>query len=286
MSVGIRTLGLAMTLLFSIAPALAAEERIVTLGACVTEMVYALGEGDAIVAVDSSSTFPVAARRLPQVGYYRMLGAEGILALRPTLVLGTTQAGPPETIQKLRRAGVNLHLFEAPTSLDSALATLQAIADERERSAQGAEIVADIRRRIDALRTRSDGTAPRVLALIAGGGSLMVAGRGNAADLMIGLAGGINAAGALEGYKPLSTEAVTGLEPDVILIPDHALPLLGGLDAVLELPGLAQTAAARKRHVVVMESQLLLGLGPRLGVAVEELAAALRTAPTRLSRAL
>jgi iron complex transport system substrate-binding protein len=286
MSVGIRTLGLAMTLLFSIAPALAAEERIVTLGACVTEMVYALGEGDAIVAVDSSSTFPVAARRLPQVGYYRMLGAEGILALRPTLVLGTTQAGPPETIQKLRRAGVNLHLFEAPTSLDSALATLQAIADERERSAQGAEIVADIRRRIDAVRTRSDGTAPRVLALIAGGGSLMVAGRGNAADLMIGLAGGINAAGALEGYKPLSTEAVTGLEPDVILIPDHALPLLGGLDAVLELPGLAQTAAARKRHVVVMESQLLLGLGPRLGVAVEELAAALRTAPTRLSRAL
>jgi iron complex transport system substrate-binding protein len=286
MSAGIRSLGLAMTLLFSIAPAPAAEERIVTLGACVTEMMYALGEGDAIAAVDSSSTWPEAARKLPQVGYYRMLGAEGILALRPTLVLGTTQAGPPETIQKLRRAGVNLHLFEAPTSLDSALATLQAIADERERSAQGAEIVADIRRRIDAVRTRSDGTAPRVLALIAGGGSLMVAGRGNAADLMIGLAGGINAAGALEGYKPLSTEAVTGLEPDVILIPDHALPLLGGLDAVLELPGLAQTAAARKRHVVVMESQLLLGLGPRLGVAVEELAAALRTAPTRLSRAL
>jgi iron complex transport system substrate-binding protein len=286
MSAGIRSLGLAMTLLFSIAPAPAAEERIVTLGACVTEMMYALGEGDAIAAVDSSSTWPEAARKLPQVGYYRMLGAEGILALRPTLVLGTTQAGPPETIQKLRRAGVNLHLFEAPTSLDSALATLQAIADERERSAQGAEIVADIRRRVNAVRMRGDGTAPRVLALIAGGGSLMVAGRGNAADLMIGLAGGINAAGALEGYKPLSTEAVTGLEPDVILIPDHALPLLGGLDAVLELPGLAQTAAARRRHVVVMESQLLLGLGPRLGVAVEELADALRTPPTRLSRAL
>jgi len=263
-------------------PALAAE-RIVTLGSCVTEMMFALGEGASITAVDASSTYPAAARQLPQVGYYRMLGAEGILSLKPTLVLGTTQAGPPEALQQLRQVGVNVHLFEAPQSLESALATLQAIADERGKTEQGRGIVADIRRRIDAVRASTSGTPPRVLALMAGGGSLLVAGQDNAADLMIALAGGVNAAAGLRGYKPLTTEAVVGLEPDVILIPDHALAQLGSREALLKLPGLAQTPAARLQRIVIMESPLLLGLGPRLGIAVEQLAQAIRMPADQLS---
>ena len=270
-----------MTLLtWIIAPGLAfadvKQERIVTLGSCVTEMLFALGEGSQVAAVDTSSTWPGAALALPKVGYYRQLGAEGLLSLRPTLVLGTTHAGPAETLEQLRRAGVNVQLFEAPVSLDGALGTLQAIADERGKTAEGQRIVAGIRTQLDAVRAQTRGKPPRVLALIAGGGSVLVAGRNNAADLMIGLAGGVNAAAAADRYKPLSTESVIGLEPDVILVPDHALPLLGGREALLKLPGLAQTPAAKNQRVVVMDSGLLLGLGPRLGDAVTELAAALR----------
>lgn len=278
--------GIAMTLLIGILhSAEAAElkaERIVTLGSCVTEMMFALGEGAQVAAVDSSSTWPQRVRGLPQVGYHRQLGAEGILALQPTLVLGTTQAGPPEALQKLRAVGLNVQLFESPHSLEGALGLLQAVADERGKPAQGKQIVDGIRAQLATVRARTpQGSAPRVLVLMAAGGSLMVAGRDTAADLMLDLSGGVNVAAQLSGYKPFSTEAVLGLAPEVIVLPDHALPLLGGRAAVLELPGLAQTPAARAQRVVVMDSALLLGLGPRLGDAVEQLAAALQSAAPR-----
>jgi hypothetical protein len=70
-------------------------ERIVTVGGSATEIVYALGAGGQAVGADTSSVFPEEARKLPQVGYQRQLSAEGVLSLKPTLVVMTEDAGPP-----------------------------------------------------------------------------------------------------------------------------------------------------------------------------------------------
>ncbi|VFS44792.1 ABC transporter periplasmic protein [Enterobacter cancerogenus] len=72
----------------------ATPEKIVTLGGDVTEIVYALDAGSSLVARDSTSRWPQAATRLPDVGYLRQLNAEGILSVRPTLVLASAQAQP------------------------------------------------------------------------------------------------------------------------------------------------------------------------------------------------
>lgn len=61
----------------------AAAERVISLGGDVTEIVYALNAGQQLVAKDSTSTWPAAAQKLPDVGYLRQLNAEGILSLRP-----------------------------------------------------------------------------------------------------------------------------------------------------------------------------------------------------------
>lgn len=254
-------------------------ERIISLGSAVTEMLYALGEGEHLVGVDSSSTYPQAVQALPRVGYHRQLGAEGLLSLRPDLVIGTEQAGPPETFERLRQAGVKVVLLDAPQSLEEALTLLQNIADLRGRSAQGQAIVGTIRQQIEAARAAAPRDAPRVLAVLAGQGSLMAAGRDSAADLMIRAAGGVNAGAGFSGYKPLSAESLLGLQPDALLVPSHILPLSGGLDSLLGQAGLAQTPAARNRRVVVMDSALLLGLGPRLGEAIAQLATQLQARP-------
>ncbi|MFP5358005.1 MAG: hemin ABC transporter substrate-binding protein [Gammaproteobacteria bacterium] len=251
-------------------------ERIISLGSAVTEMLYALGEGGHVVGVDSSSTYPPAAQALPRVGYHRQLGAEGLLSLRPDLVIGTRQAGPPETFERLRQAGVEVVLLDAPQSLEAALMLLQQIADLRGRTAQGQAIVNRIRAQIEAARAAAPQDAPRVLAVLAGQGSLMAAGRDSAADLMIRAAGGVNAGAGFSGYKPLGAESLLGLQPDALLVPSHILPLSGGLDNLLGQAGLAQTPAGRNRRVVVMDSALLLGLGPRLGEAIAQLATQLK----------
>lgn len=261
---------LILVLALTLSTATPAQERIVALGSAVTETLFALDEAEHIAGVDASSTWPTAARSKPQVGYFRQLGAEGVLSLKPTLIVGTTQAGPPETLEKLRAAGVAVHLFAAPRDLDSALALMEGVAQLRGKPERGTHLTSRIRQQLAALPPSA--RSPRVLAILAGHGGVMAAGRDNAADLMIRLAGGINVGHAFSGYKPLSAESLAGLEPEVLLVPEHVLTMVGGLDALLAQPGLAQTPAARSRRVVVMDSALLLGLGPRLGDAVQQLA--------------
>ena len=85
----------------------ATSSRIVSLNGDVTETIFALGLGGNLVGVDTSAPYPARrVARLPKIGYQRTLSAEGILSLRPTVVIGTAEAGPPEVIQQLRSAGV------------------------------------------------------------------------------------------------------------------------------------------------------------------------------------
>ncbi len=105
---------------------------------------------------------------------------------------------------------------------------------------------------------------------------------------MIELAGGRNAFGQVEGYKPLAPEAAIAAAPDVILCTDQGLAAAGGVDGLLRAPGLAATPAGRARRVRSLEALLLLGFGPRLPQAVAQLAEALHggaAPPGRGSRA-
>ena len=81
-------------------------DRILALGGSVTEIVYALGEEDRLIARDTTSTFPAPANDLEDVGYLRALSPEGVLSVDPTLIISEEGAGPPETIDVLRDAAI------------------------------------------------------------------------------------------------------------------------------------------------------------------------------------
>ncbi len=256
--------------------------RLVTLGGPVTEVVFALGLGERIAGVDASSTHPVAATRLPQVGYQRTLAAEGVLSLRPSAILATSEAGPPAAIAQLKSSGVPLLIFAGEPTPEAAQARIRAIARALGREQKGEALVRAMQQDLEAARRaarRSAGRAPRVLFLYArGGNTLMVAGRDNAADTMIRLAGATNAVTGYEGYKPLTAEAAVAAAPEVILVPGAGLASVGGVEGLLQLPGLALTPAGQARRVVAMDDLYLLGFGPRLGKATRELAERLHAA--------
>lgn len=257
-------------------------ERIISVGGDVTEILYAVGAGDAIIAVDSTSRHPAAATALPDVGYMRRLSAEPILALAPDHIIAISDSGPKDAIAILQQAGVRFTEIPDDPSVAGALAKIQAVADAVGRGGAGRSLAADAQKRIDvALAAVPEGKAkPKALFLLSvGRGALMAGGSGSGADAMIELAGGENIASGFTGYKPFEPEAMLSLNPDVIIVTKRTLLALGGVEQMRAQPQFAATSAARTGRIVGFDGAMLLGFGVRLADAIEALTKAFHDAP-------
>ncbi|CAB3668828.1 Hemin-binding periplasmic protein HmuT [Achromobacter deleyi] len=244
--------------------------RVVTLGGSVTEIVYGLGQGDRLVGDDQSSLYPEAATKLPRVGYYRAVPVEGVLALKPDLVLASEQAGPPEALKRLGEVGVRVVRVPDAPSVDSLKARIRAVADALGVAAAGEQMVADVSRDLDKAQALP-ATRARALLLINRNGAPQGAGRDTAAAEVMHLAGLVNVLDGQQGYKPLSPESIGALAPDLIIVTRESLQASGGLEGFARLPGIAVTQAAAKQRIIVMDDLLILGLGPRLPLALSQL---------------
>lgn len=248
--------------------------RIVTLGGPITEIVYALGLGDRVVGTDGSSLYPAEILDKPRLDYFRQTSAEGVLSLDPTLVLAVEGTGPPGVLEQIEASGVTVVVLPEVADVVAAEARVREVGRLLGRDEASGEIVAQMEREIAGVPTVED--RPKALFIYArGAGVLMVSGTGNAADAMMTLAGADNAVTAFEDFQPLTAEAVVTAAPDVIIIPERGLESIGGIDGLLQQPGLAQTPAGKARRVVAVDDALLLGFGPRVGEGVASLAQAL-----------
>lgn len=246
-------------------------QKFVTLGGSVTETVYALGEGSKVVGVDVSSLHPPEVNGLPKVGYYRQISAEGIISLEPTLVIGSSASGPADALEKVKNVGIPLEILSAKKTLVDAKARITDIAKILKKEEQGKKIVSEID--IALAKLEKPATPPRVLFIYArGAGAVNVAGKNTAAAEMIALAGGINCVDGYEGYKPINSEAIIAAAPDFVLLTDRGLKSIGGVESVAKLPGISLTTAGKEKNIISMDDLLLLGFGPRVGQAAQELA--------------
>ena len=255
-----------------------AEPRLVTVGGAITETVYALGLGSEVVAVDSASLYPEAAAQLPRIGFDRTISAEGVLGLNPTMLIATTDAGPPNVLDQIRGSGVKVVVIKAEPTVQGAKEKIQATADAVGKTAEGKALVKKIDQEIAKVPpAKSPEKRPRVMFIYArGGATLNVSGIGTAANAMIEAAGGRNAITGYEGYKPLTAESAVNGSPDLILLTTRGLESMGGIDGLLKSPGLAETPAGHARRVIAIDDVKLLSFGPRTGEGITELATELQ----------
>ncbi|MBL8670523.1 MAG: ABC transporter substrate-binding protein [Alphaproteobacteria bacterium] len=256
----------------------AADPRVVTLGGAVTETAFALGAGTALVGVDDTSMFPAAARALPKVGYFRNVAAEGIASLRPDRVIAGAGSGPQAALGQLEQLGMRVVALPEAFDAAAALERVRLIGTALGRDAAAQALLAGMREDLDQVAAALAGakSEPRVLFLLgAGRGAPMASGGRTAADAMIRLARARNAVEGFVGYKALNPESAVAAAPDVILTTRETLEALGSSEALLRLPELAQTRAARAGRLVALDGVYLLGFGPRLAHALRDLAAAL-----------
>lgn len=274
--------GLAAVLLFP-SQVLADEplpQRWVSSGGALSEWVVALGGESRLVGVDTTSRHPSSLTRLPSIGYQRQLAAEGILALRPDLLLGSEEMGPPPVLQQLAAAGVRIERLTARAELDNLQANLQRLGQLLGDEAAAQRAFANYQKRLQAQQqwveqAQRDQPTPGVLLLLGhAGGSPLVGGVDTAADWLITRAGGRNLA-SHGGYKALSSEALLALDPQVVVVADRALEGEAARQAMLQQnPALAGTRAAREGRLLALDPTLLVGgLGPRVPDGLAMLAA-------------
>ncbi len=272
-----RCIATALFLLCISATSWAEPTRMVTLGAGVTETVFALGLGDQVVGVDVSSMYPQAALRKPKVGYVRQTTAEGIASLKPSLVLASAILGPATIPDQLKAAGLRLELVPAARSIDDAVTRIKTVGALLNKTPEAEALAKSVQDKVAEAKAHSKGRTPaRVLFIfVHGGTSMQVSGTGTAANAMIEAAGAQNAVSEFKGYKSLSAEALLAAKPDFILATTRSLKAIGGTKGLWASPGVAMTPAGKNQALIVMDDLMLMGFGPRTGDALLELTRAI-----------
>ncbi len=257
--------------------------RIISLFGDITEILYALGVEDFVVGVDVSSVFPEAAEELPDVGFAGALNAEGILALSPTMVIGggIVPPGPPGVLEQLDQAGVEVLILPELVGLDAPGVKIRMIGDAIGIPRRAEALALQVEHDIELAKPKSVPTAETtgttelkvLFVYLRRGGIQLVSGAGREAETIITASGGVDAGAAagIEGWQPLSPEALLSIDPDVYLVMQLGFDAVGGLDGLLEIPGMGETKAGKHGRVIVMEDILLLGFGPRMAETIVQL---------------
>ncbi|SCC28089.1 heme/hemin ABC transporter substrate-binding protein [Kosakonia oryziphila] len=248
----------------------AAAEKVVALGGDITEIVYGLGAQAQLVGRDTTSNWPPEASKLPDVGYVRQLNAEGILSLRPNIVLASEQVQPSTVLQNV--AGNNVNVIPVPggytpAAIDNKVAVIAAALG---KTAEGEQLRQKVAAQIAVLPKTA--LHKRVLFLLSHGGmGTMVAGQETAADGAIRAAGLQNAMQGFAHYRGLSQEGVIASQPDLIVISADGVKSMGGEENLWTLPGLAQTPAGRHKQLLIVDDMALLGFSLRTPQALLDL---------------
>jgi iron complex transport system substrate-binding protein len=250
--------------------------RIVSVGGAVTEILYALGVENKIVGIDTTSLYPPnAAAEKASVGYMRALSAEGVLGLRPTLIIANEGTGPKETMAVLQAANVPTVIVPDSFSGAGILDKIRVVSEAAGQPERGRCIAGRVRADLSALDklVASIPARKRVMFVLSFvNGRAMVSGRKTAADGIIHMAGAINAVSEYEGYKPITDEAVIAAKPDVVLSMQRGGPNPVTADEVFAQPAFSATPAAAGKKFVAMDGLYLLGFGPRTARAARDLA--------------
>ena len=253
---------------------LSKPNRIISAGGSITEIMYALGLGDRIVAVDSSSFYPPKATTLPKVGYFRSLAAEGVMSLKPDMLITARGAGPEIVLEQLESLGVEVKSYEQSNyTLDSWKTLIQEIGAEFDKSKAASELIDSVSKGISNHQEKRDFTNKSVNAvslLSIGQRGPVAAGSNTVPDLLMSLAGINNVASSLDGYKPFSSELFAEREIDMLLVPSHVVAGLGGEEAICKNQ-LVKMATSEQCNLFVMDGLLLMGFGARLDQSVGEM---------------
>lgn len=251
-------------------------KRIVCISKQYNELIWALGASQQIVAVDISSNYPEAVKKLPTVGYHRALSVEAMLAAKPDLILHDNNIGPEHVIRQLENLKIPMKSFvhDAKT-FDDLKELILEMGTFFGKDTIASHLVVQMEN--DLLKLKAEmplvKDSLRVLVIHFGraNNSYLVMTKKNTASLLVEMAGGIMAVQDEKAMRQISPEIVANADPDVILMTDYGYDRLGDIEKIKALPGVGATSAAREGRIYRIEEHDLVYLSPRSPGIVRQL---------------
>jgi len=250
--------------------------KIASAGGDITEILFELGVGDKVVAVDTTSIYPAATKDLPKIGYVRELSAEGVLSTGADVLIGSHDMGAPAVMDNLKAAGMRVEYAPKGDGATQYAEKVTHIAAALGLEARGQQLIADYDGAVAkvAERRKTLNRAPRVLILLSvRDGSPIAAGKDTTGHDMIELTGGQNMA-TFDGWKPMNSEAIIAAAPDIIVMSSLHLKRLGGYEVIMNRPDIAETPAGKNQSYAILSPQMMLQFGPRAPIAMNDLVSA------------
>ena len=250
--------------------------RILCIGGDVTEIVYALGAGAKVTAVDTTSQYPPQAlKEKVSVGYMRALSSEGVISVGATLVVASERAGPPEVVKTLKASSVPYVEVPDEYSPEGLVKKIRLIARAVGSEVEGEHMARSVTAgfaTLAGLRAKVGRPVRALFVLGIQNGRIMVGGKGTSAHAVLGLAGVQNVAEGVNGFRPVGEEAILEMGPDVIVgmrRTSEAAP--HDLSQLFTMKGVLATPAGAAKRLIVMDGNYLLSFGPRAPDAAREL---------------
>jgi heme ABC superfamily ATP binding cassette transporter, binding protein len=247
-----------------------------------TKTLSGLGLADNIVGRTVSSTEPNLAD-LPVVteGGHN-INVEAVLELNPTLLIVDHSIGPRDAIDQIRAAGITTVVMEPERTIDSVGEDITTLGDALGLPDEARELADRSNKEIDEAKEAIKELVPddpmRMAFLYArgNGGVFFIMGDGTGAKDLIEGIGGVDLAeeNNLSYAEPANAEALARINPEVIIMMTNGLESTGGIDGLLERPGVAQTTAGQKKRIVTIPDGQSLAFGPMTGQTLVKLAKA------------
>ncbi|MDE2181058.1 MAG: ABC transporter substrate-binding protein [candidate division NC10 bacterium] len=248
-------------------------KRIMALTPGNTEILFALGAEDRIVAVDQWSDYPPAVKAKSRIAPLNP-NLEQVVRFTPDLILSTH--GGAEPLLPLERHGIRVMVF-APRTLDELYRNILLIGRIVDAEARAEGVVRAMRQRVAAVVAKvQDAPRPTLFIELDGSdpGRPFTAGPGSFIDVLVQLAGGANvAARSRTAWPQFSLEELIGADPDLIILADTLAPLNPQTpELAARRPGWSGLRAVRLGAVATIDSNLISRPGPRVVEGLERLA--------------
>ena len=201
------------------------SDKYITIGGAVTEVVFNLGFGNSVIAVDQSSTMPSRVKDLPDVGYIRMISSEKILSKLPNKIFTSTSMSPKTAVEQLKASPLEFMMYDAPKNIENTMKLIDSISRDlgvvelgdilKNRMFEQMTLIQDIKNTFDVV--------PQIVFFMnPKSGSYVAAGKGTIADYLIEFIGGENIfANEFNSYQKVSEESILIKNPDIILVAAH-----------------------------------------------------------------
>ena len=247
------------------------SNRIVCISKQYNEIIWELGAEQNIVGVDLSSIYPTSIQALPNVGYHRDLSVEGILSLKPDLIIHDNNVGPESVMRQISELKIPIKTFKKDSNtIEGTEALIHEIGAyfHKENTADSLCKILDNQMKTALENAKQYTDTPKVAIIHygrIGAGKFLLMTRKSTAAKIINWSGGKMAITSEKGMMPLSAEVFSESNPDIILITDYGFDKLGSEEKIMELPGVAETNAAKNHCIYKVWEHDLVYLGPRTG---------------------